>query len=80
MTPPAPETLLLTLVHYRDAARVRQFLAHAARLPMPEGWRLACALCDNSGDWDGSIPIPGDVLTVRAGDNPGYSGGCERVR
>lgn len=73
--PTSDRTLLLVASHYKNAAEVRTFVAHAAALPLPTGWALRVVISDNSDDWSGDLPHECAQI-VRPHRNLGYYGGC----
>ncbi|MGC4042936.1 MAG: hypothetical protein QM758_03960 [Armatimonas sp.] len=63
-------------VHYHDTKRVNSFVRHLMGLPLPGGWNVRGAICDNSGDWPDWVPLPTGWKVTRPGENLGYLSGC----
>lgn len=68
-------TILLVANHYSNADEVRAFVQHVAALPLPQGWALRIAICDNSDSWEGEAPHACATM-LRPHANLGYYGGC----
>ncbi len=63
-------------VHYHNPKRVIKFVRHIMGLPLPGGWSIQGAICDNSGDWPDWVPLPTGWRVAHPGRNLGYLPGC----
>ena len=66
----------LLFVHYNDAERVMDFIAHVNALPLPPGWELTLGVCDNSLSWPERLRLPGNARLAVPPRNLGYLPGC----
>jgi len=68
-------TIVFALVHFRNAAAIREAIGRLRALRVPADWAVEVVVADNSGDAPDAIGAP----VVRDGSNRGYLGGAAMV-